>query len=287
MLRISRRPHWRLWPTVAAIVVFAVAFAAGQWQSGRAAEKDVIESRHAALRDAPAMALPARIADADREAFDGRRVATQGLFLNDKTIFLDNQVQNRMAGYHVLTPLHAQNGAVVLVNRGWVALGRTRSELPVIAPVTGSVMIEGSAALPPLRVYEIKPEAQQGRVWQNLQLAAMSKQLGVDLLPFVLRLSSDTGDGLARLASSAVGTSGINGTNGTGGTSGTSGASPGSRAGVTAAAGAAGTGTGTAGMTAAKHRGYAFQWYSLAALTALLFVIFTFFERSESHGPSS
>ena len=265
MLRISRHPHWRLWPAVAAIAVFAVAFAAGQWQSGRAAEKDVIETRHAALRDAPAVAMPARIADGEREAFDGRRVSTQGEFLNDKTIFLDNQVQNRMAGYHVLTPLRAQNGAVVLVNRGWVALGRTREALPEIAPVTGSVMIEGRAALPPLRVYEIKPEVQQGRVWQNLQLAAMSKQMGIDLLPFVLRLSSNRGDGLARLASSAA--SGAVGSSGSG-------------------AGGAGA-AGATGMTAAKHRGYAFQWYSLAALTAVLFVIFTFFERSEPHGPSS
>ncbi len=263
MLRISRPPHWRLWPTVAAIVVFAVAFSAGQWQSGRAAEKGVIETRHAALRDAPAMALPERIADADREALDGRRISAQGVFLNDKLIFLDNQVQNRLAGYHVLTPLRAQNGAVVLVNRGWVVLGRTRSELPVIAPVIGTVMIEGRAALPPLRVYELKPEAQPGHVWQNLQLDAMSKQLGVDLLPFVLRLSSDTGDGLVRVASDVAGGSGGSGSVSSGG------------------------GAGATGMTAAKHRGYAFQWYSLAALTAVLFVIFTFFERCERHGQSS
>jgi surfeit locus 1 family protein len=203
--------------------------------------------------------LPARVADAEREALDGRRISTQGEFLNDKTIFLDNQVQNRLAGYHVLTPLRAQNGALVLVNRGWVALGRTRGELPVIAPITGRAMIEGRAALPPLRVYEIKPEAQQGRVWQNLQLAAMSKQMGIDLLPLVLRLTSDTGDGLARVTSSAA----------------------------SGAVGSSGSGAGATGMTAAKHRGYAFQWYSLAALTALLFVIFTFFERSEPHGPSS
>ena len=279
MLRISQHPQWRLWPTAAAIVVFAVAFAAGQWQSGRAAGKEVTETRHAALRDAPPLALPAALVAAQLEAFDGRRVATQGVFLNDKTIFLDNQVQNRLAGYHVLTPLRGPNGALVLVNRGWVAPGRTRGELPVIAPLHGLVEIEGRAALPPLRVYEIKPEAQQGRVWQNLQLAAISKQMGLDLLPFVLRLSSDTGDGLTRLVAAPA-----NVVSGAGGGSGnTSGNASGS--GSTVAVGAAGAGA--SGMSAAKHRGYAFQWYCLAALTALLFVIFTFFEPSERHGPSS
>ena len=29
-------------------------------------------------------------------------------------------------------------------------------------------------------------------------------------------------------------------------------------------------------ITAARHRGYAFQWYSLSALTAILLVLFTF-----------
>ena len=36
-----------------------------------------------------------------------------------------------------------------------------------------------------------------------------------------------------------------------------------------------------AGMTAAKHRGYAFQWYSLALLTFALFLFFTFFRHDK------
>ncbi len=251
MLRFNRTPRLDLIPTLAAALVFAVAFAAGQWQSGRAAEKDLTEARHAALRDAPALALPRTVAAAALDALDGRRLSAAGEFLNDQTLFLDNQVQHRIAGYHVLTPFRAANGAVVLVNRGWVATGKSRAELPRVAAVTGGVSLEGRAALPPRRIYEIKPEAHTGKVWQNLLLPAMSKQAGVDLLPFVLRQTSDTGDGLVRVAAAAASTS----------------------TGNSAQAGASG------GMTAAKHRGYAFQWYSLAALVAVLFVFFTFIER--------
>jgi formate dehydrogenase subunit delta len=36
-----------------------------------------------------------------------------------------------------------------------------------------------------------------------------------------------------------------------------------------------------AGMTAAKHRGYAFQWYSLALLTLALFLFFALFRHDK------
>lgn len=234
--------------------MFGIAFAAGQWQSGRAQEKDVIEARHASLQDAPAIGLPRSVPSAELEALDGRRMVAHGEFLNDKTIFLDNQVHNRMAGYHVLTPLRAANGAVVLVNRGWVRQGPSRAQMPAVAPLPGDMLIEGRAALPPKRIYEIKPDDHPGHVWQNLVLPAMSKQASVDLLPFVLRLTGDVGDGLVRVAGPVRDASRVDA---------------------------------NAGMTAAKHRGYAFQWYGLAALTFSLFGFFTFMERTSGHDKSS
>ncbi len=252
MFRLNPRPRFQAIPSLAALIVFGVACAAGNWQAGRAQEKDVIEARHAALLDAPAVALPRSVAAADLEVLDGRRMLAQGELLNDKTVFLDNQVQNRIAGYHVLTPLRAANGAVVLVNRGWVRAGADRAQLPKVASVAGPVSIEGRATLPPRRIYEIKPDDHPGRLWQNLVLPAMSKQAGVDLLPFVLRTSSDLGDGLVRVAEAGLAKQEIG-----------------------------------AGMTAAKHRGYAFQWYSLAALIFFLFVFFNFVERIGPNGKSS
>lgn len=261
MFHLNPHPRPHALPTLAAALVFAVAFAAGQWQSGRAAEKDVTETRHAALQNVPALALPHSVTPAEADLLDGRSLRTEGEFLNTHTIYLDNQVMNRIAGYNVLTPFRAANGAVVLVNRGWAAPGRSRAELPAVKVLTGSMTIEGRAALPPRRIYEIKPDQAPAKVWQNLLLPAMSKQAGVDLLPFVLRLTSDTGDGLLRVATAAQ--------------------SAGTAAGVAANPGA--NPVTNAGMTAAKHRGYAFQWYSLAALTAVLFVFFTFIERNQTH----
>ena len=287
MFRLNPHPRLHALPTLAAALVFAVAFAAGQWQSGRAAEKDVIEARHAALHSAPALALPRAVTLAEAEPLDGRRLRAEGEFLNGHTMYLDNQVLNRRAGYHVLTPFRAANGAVVLVNRGWAAQGRSRADLPVVKALTGNISIEGRAALPPRRIYEIKPDAAPGKVWQNLLLPAMSKQAGVDLLPFVLRLTSDTGDGLQRVASgadsagSAAASAAAGANHGTGLGMNPAGTTPAdiNPAVINPAATKPAT---NPGMTAAKHRGYAFQWYGLAALTAVLFLFFTFVERSRS-----
>lgn len=262
MLRLHSTPRFRWLPAIAAALLFGVAMAAGFWQSGRAAEKAQIETRQAAARDAAVMALSTPIAQP--EALDGRRVAVVGRFLDDNTVFHDNQVLQRRAGYHVLTPFRAESGIVLLVNRGWVAPGASRAELPHVrslgASATAPMTVEGRIVLPPKRVYEIKPEAVQGRVWQNLDLSGMGKQMGLMLQPVVVRLTTALDDEVTRLPDVLAGGLG----------------SPGTAVATNA------TSERTAGMTAAKHRGYAFQWFSLAALTVGLFLFFTFIDYGQS-----
>ncbi len=262
MLRLHSTPHFHWLPTIAAALTFGVAMAAGFWQSGRAVEKDRIENRQAAARDAAVMALSMPITQADQ--LDGRRVAIVGRFLDDKTVFHDNQVLQRRAGYHVLTPFRAESGMVYLVNRGWIAPGASRAELPRVRSLAaigaGPIAVEGRIVLPPKRVYEIKPEAVQGRVWQNLDLGAMGKQMGLMLQPVVVRLITGPDDDVNRLPDVLAGGAG----------------------GVSPASSGGGAPIQAAGMTAAKHRGYAFQWFSLAALTVGLFLFFTFIDYGQS-----
>lgn len=66
-----------------------------------------------------------------------------GHFLNNHTILLDNKTNNGRPGYHVLTPLELLNQTVILIDRGWVPLQRTRQELPHIPAIIGEVTIEG------------------------------------------------------------------------------------------------------------------------------------------------
>lgn len=243
MIRLRQRPRFSPLPTLAAAALAALAFAAGQWQSGRAAQKDVIEARQAATREAVEVSLsPAPVESA---AIDGRRVVARGAFMPEATVFWDNRFAGRVAGMAVVTPLVIEGGRrVVLVDRGLVVPGADRTRLPAIATPAGTVEIRGRAYLAPERTLELSDHVDAGALWQNLTPGKFARRSGFEVQPFVLRQDGGPGgEGLRRAPDVPS--------------------------------------TADTGMTAAKHRGYAFQWYSLAALVAVLFVLFTFFQHDK------
>lgn len=217
-----------LWPTLAALFFFALTLWLGTWQSGRAETKRALQARY----DAAALAPPIHVGSAplDRDSVLYRKLEAQGVFDDAHTILLDNRVMNGVAGYHVLTPLKIDGGArALLVNRGWVAAGRTREQVPRPPVPHGAVKIEGMAVDPHSRYVELAASVPQGRVWQNLDFGRYAAFSGLALQPVLLLQTSATDDGLSRTW-------------------------PRPDTGV------------------AMHVGYAFQWYSLAATLAVLWL---------------
>jgi surfeit locus 1 family protein len=215
--------------TAAMIAFCALTVSLGLWQTRRAAEKEAWPASRDRLAAEPPMALPARLVATDAVAL--RRVAARGEYSERYTILLDNRVHRGRVGYYVLAPLRISGGEVhVLVNRGWVAAGRTRDELPQIATPAGVQSVAGVAVVPPQRVYELGADPAPGRVWQNLVLDRYRVWSGLALQPVVIEQTNDAGDGLLRE-------------------------------------------WGRADAGADKHRAYALQWFSLAILTIVLYVV--------------
>lgn len=192
---------WRfaptLWPTLAALFFFALTLALGNWQSGRAATKRALQARYdAALRESPIHVGGALL---DRGSVLYRKLEARGVFDDAHTILLDNRVMNGAAGYHVLTPLRIDGSATaILVNRGWVAAGRTREQIPLPPVPAGRVRLEGMAVDPHTRYVELAHAAPQGRVWQNLDFARYASASGLRLQPVLLLQTSAQNDGLQR-----------------------------------------------------------------------------------------
>ena len=91
------------------------------------------------------------------EEFRYKKVAVRGRFEPAYQILLDNRVHNEQAGYHVITPFQIENSKLyVLVNRGWVPLGADRSVLPEINTPKEMMEVTGAATLPPSKIYELK-----------------------------------------------------------------------------------------------------------------------------------
>jgi len=240
MLHLRKRPQLFLIPTLAALALIALGISLGNWQSRRALEKDLIEGRHEQTRDATELAVSA---DAVTPAqVDGRRVLLRGEFVPALSVYWDNQIVNHVPGFAIIVPFKlAGTDKVVLVDRGLLPAGGDRAHLSAAPVPPGVLEVHGRAYYPPKRTLELQAQVDQGRVWQNVSPAKFSQTYKLAAHDFILRETGPAPAGLMRMADNA---------------------GPGTPA--------------ETGMTAAKHRGYAFQWYSLAALTALLFLLFTF-----------
>lgn len=228
-LRIGRyRFAPTVWPTLATAALFALTLWLGNWQSERADGKRALQAQHEAAMREPAIHVGAALLD--RDSVLHRRLEADGTFDDAHGILLDNRVHAGVAGYHVLTPLRIEGSdRAILVNRGWVAAGHSRSVLPPVPVPPGRVHVEGIGLDPESRYVELGNAQPQGRLWQNLDIVRYAKQHGLRLQPVVLRQSGASPDGLVRDW-------------------------PRPDAGV------------------AMHVGYAFQWYSLSATLAVLWL---------------
>lgn len=184
-------------PTLATFALVALFVAAAVWQHARMRER---EAHAAALAAASRMApVPVPHGVADWQAWRYRRVLLTGQYDAKHSILIDNAIDAGRVGFDVVTPFLLDDGRAVLVERGFVAAGPSRAELPRVAVPEGPQRVHGRIELPP-RYVELAPTAPQGALWQNLDPARFTAATGLAVLPIVVRQDRDdaAGDGLAR-----------------------------------------------------------------------------------------
>lgn len=214
--------------------------ALGQWQLGRAAQKQaLIDARQAQAAMAPLDGSDLGQAEdsvANRQGLLYRAVQLRGRWLAQHTVYLENRQMQGRPGFHVVTPLALDTApgrapVVVLVQRGWAPRAfQDRSALPSIDTPLGTVQIQGHLAPWPSRLYDFGA-IEQGPMRQNLDFEAYRQQTALPLLELSVQQSGSASEGLLR--DWPVLASGIE-----------------------------------------KHHGYAFQWFGLSALIASLYVWF-------------
>lgn len=224
--------RFRLIPFIAALVAAAVGIALGQWQTGRAHDKEAIEASMNARESEPPLrlgeqALPAR-------DIEFRRIVVEGQFVPQWALYLDNRSYRGVAGFFVMMPLKITGSDMhVLVARGWVPRDLAdRARLPTIKTPEGMVRIQGVARRSAGHLLQLgSPEPlRPGAIVQNLEVADFARVASFPVQPFIVEQTSDTGDELVRDWPRP--STGID-----------------------------------------KHRGYAFQWYALAAMSLIFFVV--------------
>jgi surfeit locus 1 family protein len=225
----------RLIVLVAALALAAATARLGVWQLDRAAQKVALQAAIGQRGAAP----PLRTGDLARdpsaaEAQHHRRIAVEGTWQQESTVFLDNRQMNGHPGFVVVTPLVLDDGTAVLVQRGWLPRDpreRTRVAAPPLAP--GRVRVEGRIAPPPTRLLELGAE-ESGPIRQNLDLESFGRETRQRLRPLSVVQTAPvdaTADGLQRDWPAPA-------------------------------------------VDVSRHHGYAFQWFALSALTIGLYVWF-------------
>lgn len=170
----------RPWPTTIAIVGVAILIALGSWQLHRKAWKEALLATIAARTDAAPVALPSEIGDPGQWSF--RRVRVAGRFDNAHALWLYGRTYDGKAGVHLLVPLLRDQGAAVLVDRGFVPFAEG-NRLEGFTPADGPAEIEGVVRLPESGGWFTPASRPDDNVWYGVDPAAMGTKAGVALLP--------------------------------------------------------------------------------------------------------
>lgn len=186
-------------------IVSALLLSLGVWQLNRAEEKRTMLELAAASAAAPAVPL----IEYQDSLFDAAeryaRVTITGVWKPKNQWLWDNRISEGKAGYEVLTPFQTLSGLTVLVNRGWVPVGQSRSTLPDVSvgfdnpqattidsgiepPQT--ITIEGVLTRPSKGLASgpaIEPSTGWPKRVQYLDYAVFGEALGVSLVPALVQ----------------------------------------------------------------------------------------------------
>jgi cytochrome oxidase assembly protein ShyY1 len=167
-----------------AALLLAAGFARlGLWQSHRAVEKERLLADVAGVLDARRAQPLARAADAGRaHAYDW--AAGRGHFLPTAPLMLDNQQRDGRVGVHAYAAFAPAAGTPLLVDMGWLPIGADRA-LPPVALPSGEVELRGLLAPPPSAGLALgAPMARQGDAWLVVRLdpATVSRELHLPAL---------------------------------------------------------------------------------------------------------
>jgi surfeit locus 1 family protein len=200
MLFADRRFAPSIFATMLLILGVAAFVRLGIWQLDRAEEKQTLIERYAAGRQTTVDLTAATVAAVTQY----QHVRARGRYDPTRQILLDNMPsQHGRPGYRVITPFELDGGGTLLVDRGWVQMGTTRNDLPLIEIGPQSREIAGRYdALPragiALDAAESDATAPWPRVMNYPQQRDIESALGRPVLPGLVLLDAQQADGYER-----------------------------------------------------------------------------------------
>lgn len=230
---------------IAGVLIVLAMLRLGVWQLDRADQKHTLYLQQKAKSERASVPFGSLdVQNAQLQELRYTNTEVSGRYLSQGTIFIDNQVLNGQVGYQVFSPfLPTGSQTLLLVNRGWVPVGESRETAPSVDTPSVPLKLLGRLNNPPAQppMWDDDYAVAQGAVWAYLPIEQYAAQFQFDVLPLVLELAPDQ----TFDAQLRVAWSGVK-QNG-----------------------------------AAKHQGYALQWFAMAAAFVVLCLVLLIRSRKE------
>jgi len=184
------------------LIVVSLLCSLGFWQLSRSEQKQQLLLQQQRALEADSIDLNKQAIE-DVEAIRYRKVSVNGFYDVAHQFLLDNQIVDGKNGYFVLTPLFIDGSDdVVLVNRGWVPLGKNRNDLPDVRFDTEPLQISGRVNLFPAVGIKLKGAEIPTDTWpsvvQVVDPKVLSDKLGYSIKPYQIELDATADDGYKR-----------------------------------------------------------------------------------------
>jgi surfeit locus 1 family protein len=154
-------------PTIAMLLLLPLFISLGLWQTHRAEFKQKLQDSY----DQAALSAPLILGaePLNVATMQYHRVKVWGHYETAYQILLDNQISHGKAGYQVVTPLHIEGSDKrILVNRGWVVENGDRRIMPDIATPDTAVEVSGILIEPSALYMELGEVKSTGKEWKNV-----------------------------------------------------------------------------------------------------------------------
>ena len=187
--RAAPEPAWRrVAVLLVALAAIALAVRLGFWQLDRAAEKVALQT----ALDERGREPPLTAAELARDAGAvpaqlSRRVRLAGRWVAERTVWLDNRQMDGKVGFFVVTPLRLEGAREsVLVQRGWVA--RNFEQRTSLPPLaTPAGRVEVEGRIAAAPSRMYELDAgASGPIRQNVDVASYARETGLELLPLAV-----------------------------------------------------------------------------------------------------
>ena len=190
----------KLIPTVVTLLLLYLLYSLGQWQLSRAQSKESLKLQIDSRSELKPVGLAFLPKAEEEKQFVPVKIS--GRFHKVKSFLLDNRIMDTHAGFNVVTPFETEQGAWVLVNRGWIPRTKYRKDLPKFDTPSGEMVLSGFVRTPYEKVFMLQEQQYDLTRWpvivQSVNIKELGHVLDKTIKPYVVYLNEESAGGFNR-----------------------------------------------------------------------------------------